>query len=875
MDAISSIVAEVVGVRLGDLPGLATSSGAAFSLMGGYYFIQPMSDAMSLRAGIGAAPIVTVASVLMLTACNPLYAYLVESMDGRLDGVQPFLHRLLSLCLVFFAVLFVVATQGSLILSFSFAIFLSVLAPFLMSMFWVRMAHVHTLTEAQRVYGVIAAAAQCGQLIASVAAGPTFHAIGENVLVVTAIAVECSVRLIEWRAGTNEVRDRDTTTSPPDDHPGSAQASTTAASQTSRSVFGGVALLFSTPLLRAVTAHTLLLSFLVSCIWYERAELATSVFASSEERVGFFASLNAVVGGVTLLLQLVVFSRVMSSSAVGPTGTLLAEPLVLVSGLLVALWWPSSLVSIAYLDCSRKISHYALAKPTKESIYAMMPSEVQYRAKPLLDTLVNRAAALLGAGFFALCMRLSIAVAARRGVLLAVVLVWAAVARHLGRLSSSSPRTPPALADDAATADEASKPRGDQVWQHPTPTSKPTPTPTPHRESGGGDRPTGVTSTLAWLFVFCASGIGLGMVFEVLQLHAGPARAESFFLAFLGYWSQVATACIVTASTGSWRRCGGRDTWNRRAILALLASSVLSGLAHCFDYLALVEGGYSLFTILHSSVTFFACVIAAALGARVTTTQFLGAGLVVVGLLATSFPHPLSARGSYTMGAVAAVAGSLSLAASYPLTETVFRVVDRPPAHGRGGTPLRFDRHGRHTEDVAEVAVLYGSIFNSVNFGLWTLLYTLPRWDSLIVQPIHASNVAQPSVRWAVVGYSLHVLLVGVHALAFFKSVSKVGAVPVAVSKGAQQAGSVALAHVLFCGVDEHECMWPDTSETSLGLLAWSRWQKPAAFIVCCLGVVVYVLGTEPARPPSATANAAAPRHPFRGAGGENRYVLQ
>ena len=94
MDAISSIVAEVVGVRLGDLPGLATSSGAAFSLMGGYYFIQPMSDAMSLRAGIGAAPIVTVASVLMLTACNPLYAYLVESMDGRLDGVQPFLHRL-------------------------------------------------------------------------------------------------------------------------------------------------------------------------------------------------------------------------------------------------------------------------------------------------------------------------------------------------------------------------------------------------------------------------------------------------------------------------------------------------------------------------------------------------------------------------------------------------------------------------------------------------------------------------------------------------------------------------------------------------------------------------------------------------------------
>ena len=37
-----------------------------------------------------------------------------------------------------------------------------------------------------------------------------------------------------------------------------------------------------------------------------------------------------------------------------------------------------------------KIAHYALAKPTKESLYASMPTDVQYRAKPLLDTLINR-----------------------------------------------------------------------------------------------------------------------------------------------------------------------------------------------------------------------------------------------------------------------------------------------------------------------------------------------------------------------------------------------------------------------------------------------------------------------------------------------------
>ena len=39
-----------------------------------------------------------------------------------------------------------------------------------MSTFWVRMAHVHSPAEARRTYGVIAAGAQGGQLLASVAA---------------------------------------------------------------------------------------------------------------------------------------------------------------------------------------------------------------------------------------------------------------------------------------------------------------------------------------------------------------------------------------------------------------------------------------------------------------------------------------------------------------------------------------------------------------------------------------------------------------------------------------------------------------------------------------------------------------------------------
>ena len=149
-----AILSSALGVELADLPGLRLSSGASLALMGGYYFIQPLADTMSLRAGVAAAPYLNACGVILMALCNPLYQCLLNMMP--LSQVQPFMHRFLSACLVAFAGGFVV--YNGLAISFAYSIFLSVLAPFLMSTFWVRMAHVHTQAEAHRVYGVVAAA---------------------------------------------------------------------------------------------------------------------------------------------------------------------------------------------------------------------------------------------------------------------------------------------------------------------------------------------------------------------------------------------------------------------------------------------------------------------------------------------------------------------------------------------------------------------------------------------------------------------------------------------------------------------------------------------------------------------------------------------
>jgi len=151
----------------------------------------------------------------------------------------------------------------------------------------------------------------------------------------------------------------------------------------------------------------------------------------------------------------------------------------------------------------------------------------------------------------------------------------------------------------------------------------------------------------------------------------------------------------------------------------------------------------------------------------------------------------------------------------------------------------------------------------------WTLLFTLPRWQQLVVAPMYDTDVAEPSTAWAAASYALHSALVGLHTLAFFQSLRRVGTVAVAVSKGAQQAATFICAHFFFCHVDPHECFWRPSGYAAPGSpwqRAWDRWQKPVAFTMCCAGCVVYMLAKEGSSMPASAATMLPERKVITGA---------
>ena len=54
---------------------------------------------------------------------------------------------------------------------------------------------------------------------------------------------------------------------------------------------------------------------------------------------------------------------------------------------------------------------------------------------------------------------------------------------------------------------------------------------------------------MVWLFIFCATGVSLGLAFEFLDLQSKdgkPVAEETFFLCFVGYWAQTIVGGLYT-----------------------------------------------------------------------------------------------------------------------------------------------------------------------------------------------------------------------------------------------------------------------------------------------------------------------------------------
>jgi len=152
------------------------------------------------------------------------------------------------------------------------------------------------------------------------------------------------------------------------------------------------------PYLLNITVYMLLFTILSTFLYFQQADVARRAFTSRAARTAFFANIDLAVNVLTLVIQLFLTARLIRGLGVALTLTLL--PALSVAGFAI-LGWSPTLWAVVGFQVLRRAGNFAVARPTRETCFTVLPREDKYKAKSFIDTFVYRAGDQIGAWSYA------------------------------------------------------------------------------------------------------------------------------------------------------------------------------------------------------------------------------------------------------------------------------------------------------------------------------------------------------------------------------------------------------------------------------------------------------------------------------------------
>jgi ATP:ADP antiporter, AAA family len=388
-----SLLTRALRAEAHELPALAWAFAYFFLLLSSYYVLRPVRD--SLAVEIGTEPLCrlfTVTFVAMLVLV-PVFGWLASRLPRA--KLLPAVNGFFVLNLLGFALE---------LNPYVFFVWLSVFNLFVVSVFWSFMSDIFEARQAARLYGTIAAGGSCGAITGPLIA--VFVPQGKVLMVVSAAllaaTIVCIAGLARWARAHPRAGD------PP---PGAPLGG---------SILAGAQAVFTSPFLLAICGYLLCYTTLSTALYFQQVDIVGRAVPDAGARTQLFAGVDLLVNSLTLVIQVLAFSRL--AALLGPIGMLAAMPLVSVAGFL----WLGATPTLAALitfGVVRRVGEFAVSKPARETLFTIVPREQRYKAKNFIDTVVYR-----GGDAAAGCVLGGVSAFAAA----AVSLAWSALAVFLG-----------------------------------------------------------------------------------------------------------------------------------------------------------------------------------------------------------------------------------------------------------------------------------------------------------------------------------------------------------------------------------------------------------------------------------------------------------
>jgi ATP:ADP antiporter, AAA family len=396
-----------------------------FFLLGSYYIIRPMRDAMGTVYGSANLSELFTYVFFATFIVAPIYAWVASRV--RLSRFLPWIYGFFVLNILGFYLMFTSGLETRFVAG-AFYIWVSVFNMFIISVFWSFMADIYSRKQAKRLFGVIAAGGSFGA-----AAGPAVTAAlvttlgNETLLLISAAGFMIVVGLV---IALEKEKEKFLASGEDTQH-------TTLDHSLNKSVnpFAGFSQVLKSPYLMMFAAFILLLTWVSTIIYFQQAAMIEAASDNPNVRTRLFAGVDLVVNVAAILIQFFGTGRLVNKF--GVTSALVLVPGIMLLAFMAMAVSPVLMVVLG-VQVVRRVAQYAIAKPGREMLFTIVDQESKYKAKNVLDTVVYRfgdvSQAWVQAGLGAIGLGVSgIAVF---GMLVAAV--WGYVGLKLGRKYESA-----------------------------------------------------------------------------------------------------------------------------------------------------------------------------------------------------------------------------------------------------------------------------------------------------------------------------------------------------------------------------------------------------------------------------------------------------
>jgi AAA family ATP:ADP antiporter len=328
---------------------------------------------------------------------------------------------------LFAAVLYVADASQTVWVGRVFFIWVSVYNLFVVSIFWQMNVDLFSPEQGKRLFGFIAAGATLGAITGSALTATLARYVSPIVLLLGAAGL---LELAVFAVG------RLSRLSPTLSRPGVDEAGDQE-QPIGGSIVAGITHALRSPYLVNVSLFILLFAISSTILYFQQAGIVSHSFTDRGAQTAFFATVDLVVNTLTLVVQLFFTGRILM--LLGVALALGFLPLLTMIGFGVLAFVPT-LSAIAVFQVVRRASDYAIARPTREVLFTVVPREDRYKAKSFIDTFVYRLGDQVGAWGVAGFIALGAGAAELALVAIPIALLWLVNALWLGRRQEARAR---------------------------------------------------------------------------------------------------------------------------------------------------------------------------------------------------------------------------------------------------------------------------------------------------------------------------------------------------------------------------------------------------------------------------------------------------